>query len=254
MTSFTANIKRLTNAASAEDLWQAHLDVMAGYGFTRLTYCYVTEDSHGEGSNLGDPRDWVVLNNLQNGYVQEFTASGNYQGGPMVQWALQNTGALSWGDMAKRLAGQDVSPQLSKAMAINRKYGVTAGYTISFLALSARTKGSIALMGDVGVPQADLDAIWTDHGDEIQELNNIMHLKLLSLPHESARRLTARQREVLGWISDGKTIQDAALLMQISQGTIEKHLRLAREALGVETTAQAVLKASFQNQILTKVG
>ena len=30
---------------------------------------------------------------------------------------------------------------------------------------------------------------------------------------------------------------------------VEKHLRLAREALDVETTAQAVLKASLQRQI-----
>ncbi|MFO7771946.1 MAG: LuxR family transcriptional regulator, partial [Roseovarius gahaiensis] len=31
--------------------------------------------------------------------------------------------------------------------------------------------------------------------------------------------------------------------------TVEKHLRLARQALGVETTAQAVLKAALQNQM-----
>ena len=40
-----------------------------------------------------------------------------------------------------------------------------------------------------------------------------------------------------------------AVLMGLTPATIEKHLRLAREALSVETTAQAVLKASFQNQM-----
>jgi LuxR family transcriptional regulator len=37
--------------------------------------------------------------------------------------------------------------------------------------------------------------------------------------------------------------------MDLTPATVEKHLRLARESLDVETTAQAVLKASFQNQI-----
>jgi LuxR family transcriptional regulator len=37
--------------------------------------------------------------------------------------------------------------------------------------------------------------------------------------------------------------------MGLTPATIEKHLRLARDALEVETTAQAVLKASMQNQI-----
>ena len=37
--------------------------------------------------------------------------------------------------------------------------------------------------------------------------------------------------------------------MGLTPATVEKHLRLARQALSVETTAQAVLKAAFQNQI-----
>lgn len=44
-------------------------------------------------------------------------------------------------------------------------------------------------------------------------------------------------------------MQDIALLMGLTPATIEKHLRLAREALNVETTAQAVLKAALQNQM-----
>ena len=48
---------------------------------------------------------------------------------------------------------------------------------------------------------------------------------------------------------DGKTTQDIAIIMGLTPATIEKHLRLAREVLEVETTAQAVLMASFRNQI-----
>ena len=63
------------------------------------------------------------------------------------------------------------------------------------------------------------------------------------------RTLTKRQREVLQWVGDGKTTQDIAVLLGLTPATIEKHLRLAREALDVETTAQAVLKAAFYNQM-----
>jgi LuxR family transcriptional regulator len=81
-------------------------------------------------------------------------------------------------------------------------------------------------------------------------MNNIAHMKLITLPHEPKdRRLTKRQREVLEWVGDGKTVQDISQIMSLTPATIEKHLRLARETLNVETTAQAVLKASFNNQI-----
>jgi len=37
--------------------------------------------------------------------------------------------------------------------------------------------------------------------------------------------------------------------LTLTPATVEKHLRLAREALDVETTAQAVLKAAFYNKM-----
>ncbi|MFP3656183.1 LuxR C-terminal-related transcriptional regulator, partial [Burkholderia sp. SIMBA_052] len=74
--------------------------------------------------------------------------------------------------------------------------------------------------------------------------------KILTLPYNAPNRgLTRRQREVLQWVGDGKTTQDIALLMGLTTATIEKHLRLAREALSVETTAQAILKAALHNQM-----
>ena len=81
-------------------------------------------------------------------------------------------------------------------------------------------------------------------------MNNILHLKVIQLPYTAARKtLTERQREALEWVGMGKTNQDIATIMGLTAATVEKHLRLARQALDVETTPQAVVKASFQNQI-----
>jgi len=126
---------------------------------------------------------------------------------------------------------------------------VTAGYTISLKAVSARSKGAIALTAREGISQADIDAVWAQHGTDIVLMNNVAHLKIMSLPYSGARSLTKRQREVLEWVGDGKTTQDIATVMGLTVATVEKHLRLAREALDVDTTAQAVLKAAFQNQM-----
>ncbi len=75
-----------------------------------------------------------------------------------------------------------------------------------------------------------------------------MYLRIASLPQTGLRRpLTSRQREVLQWCSRGKTMQDVAAIMGLSVGTIEKHLRMARDALDVETTVHAVQKATSLN-------
>jgi LuxR family transcriptional regulator len=103
--------------------------------------------------------------------------------------------------------------------------------------------------------QHEVDAVWDEHGREITAINNVTHLRITSMPFASSRRaLTPRQREALEWVGDGKTTQDIATIMGLTSATVEKHLRLAREALDVDTTAQAVLKASFQNQIFVLPG
>lgn len=237
----------LTNAPSIEVLWDMHTKKMASYGFDRLLYgftYYRTETS------LGDPNDFLMLTNHDPAYTDVFLGQELYKSAPMTRWAIENEGVSSWrliGEMAE--AGALTDEEMA-VVGFNQKMGVTAGYTISFQAVSARSKGAIALTAQKGMSQRDVEEIWVEKGNEIVAMNNVAHLKILTLPFTGfGKSLTKRQREALEWVGDGKTTQDIALLMGLTPATVEKHLRLAREALNVETTAQAVLKASFQNQM-----
>ena len=55
--------------------------------------------------------------------------------------------------------------------------------------------------------------------------------------------LSTREREILQWIAGGKSQQDVADILSISQRTVEVHLRSAREKLYALTTPQAVGRA-----------
>lgn len=237
----------LTRASRIEDLWAAHTEEMSGFGFDRLIYGltrYRTETS------LGDPEDFLILTNHSQSYLDEFIGQGLYYHAPMTKWALQNEGAASWRWMAECAQDGSFSGDEMRVVRFNRRHRVETGYTISFGSASPRLKGGIALTGKPGMTQDEVDAVWEQHGQDILLMNNVAHLKICSLPHQFPnRRLTKRQREALEWVGDGKTTQDIALLMGLTPATVEKHLRLAREALCVETTAQAVLKASMQNQM-----
>ena len=54
--------------------------------------------------------------------------------------------------------------------------------------------------------------------------------------------LTARQREVLGWVAAGKTNRDIAAILGARPRTIEKHLERIYEKLGVENRTAAVMR------------
>ena len=246
MTDLVKWLEMLTNASSVEELWKLHTDYMAVYGFDRIMYGfsrYLTTNS------LGDPQDWVLLSTQTPEYMRVFFDEGLYYHAPMIKWALANDGACSWRWMMDMNRTENLTPSEKRVMEFNRKMGVTAGYTISFRSISERTKAAIALTAKAGTSQDAVEQTWARHGDEIIVMNNVMHLKLLTLPYSGDRQLTKRQREVLQWVGDGKTTQDIALLLGLTAATVEKYLRLAREALDVETTAQAVLKAAFYNQM-----
>jgi LuxR family transcriptional regulator len=128
--------------------------------------------------------------------------------------------------------------------------GVIAGISVSFPEVSYRSKGAVGLIADPGLDHAEVDAIFAARHEEIVAVASMMHLAICQLPQLSrTRALSPRQREALEWVADGKTTQDVALLMGVSPAMVEKHLRLAREALAVETTAQAVAKGALLNMI-----
>lgn len=238
-------LEQIVDASTVEDVWQLHCDAMADFGFDRLLYGFTRFRT---ATGFGDREDFLIMTNHAPDYVDKFVNGGMYFHAPMVNWAVRNNGACSWGWLGQNL--DSLSPSERKVVEFNLKHGVTAGYSISFRDESIRNKGAIALTARSGMTQDAVEQVWSDHGRAITIMNNVCHLKLIQLPYSTpSRKLTKRQREALEWMRDGKTTHDAAEIMGLTPATVEKHLRLAREALDVETTAQAVLKASFQNQI-----
>jgi LuxR family transcriptional regulator len=238
---------KISDCETIDEVWALHTAYMATFGFDRMLYGYTRFKSD---NSLGDPLDTLMLTNFGQDYIEGFVNSGLYFHGPMLRWTLENTGACSWNWMEQLSLEDAYTKGERRALEFNRKMGVTAGYTISFPSSSVRNKGGIALVANPDMNQNDVDRLWEKSGKEILTINNMVHLKIISLPYSSSRRaLTPRQREVLEWVGEGKIMQEIGIIMSLTPATIEKHLRLAREALDVETTAQAVLKASFQNQI-----
>ncbi|RMD46985.1 MAG: LuxR family transcriptional regulator, partial [Alphaproteobacteria bacterium] len=161
-----------------------------------------------------------------------------------------HVGARSWRQVIEAWERGELDPAARRVWELNRRFGVVAGYSIGFGEISTRAKGGIGLCAAPGLDQDDVDTIWALRGREILLLNEVFHLKANSLPHSGRRRpLTRRQRQVLELIAEGATVEQVAERLGLSRSTVDKHLVGARAALGVATTAQAILKAAIMQQI-----
>jgi len=239
-------LKPYLKARTVEELWALHTAQMGQIGFDHLIYA----NTFFQTRTLPDPRDTLILTNHRPDYVTQFVDHGMFRDAPMTNWAANNVGSKTWREMGGLLKDGAFTEKERKVVEFNRRYGLVAGVTISFPSRHRRGAAGIGLCARPGLTHDDVDRIWTDHGEEIEILNYVAHLCICQLPAIGQRRvLTDRQIEVLELVSDGKTVQDIAVMLGRNVATIEKHLRGARDALDVGTTAQAVHKAVLLNQI-----
>ena len=235
-TEFLLHLLKTTDLESA---WSLLTEKMKVFEVDRIIYGYTrfrTENSFGEFE------DNLVLSNHDPEYLEKYLGERLYYHSPMTRWANDNSGAESWNWVQKQLAQGNVTKKEREVLEFNKQMGVTAGYTISFHSASHRTRSILALTARRGLDQNQFEEIWKQHGEHLELIWQVANLKLTSLPYAThTRKLTHRQREALEWVGDGKTTQDTANIMGLTQATVEKHLRLAREMLNVETTAQAIV-------------
>ncbi|MDZ4135525.1 MAG: autoinducer binding domain-containing protein [Paracoccaceae bacterium] len=245
-----ALLSRIAQAERVDEVWQLATGHFRTLGFSRLNYGLTRFLSD---TSIGTPEDALYLSTLNPAYMKLYFQDGFYARTPLYRWTLQNTGTCTWRWVFEDFAAGRLPPVEAEAVRMNIEMGVTAGLTISFPECNQRTKGAFGLIADRGLGLDEVDAIWARQEPEIMALANVMHLKIVSLPARSTRRgLTQRQREALEWVADGKTTQDIAVIMGVSAAMVEKHLRLARAALDVDTTAQAVAKAMLLNMIFNQ--
>ncbi|MGH1355636.1 MAG: helix-turn-helix transcriptional regulator [Thalassovita sp.] len=242
-----AAINGIAGADTVESVWARIVKALSAFGFERVNYGYTR---YRVGATIGPPEDAVFLSTHSLNRVKEFHKSGLYVRSADFRWVRENVGACPWDwTIRERQAGRLTNAEC-KAMDELDAARSRAGYTISFPVGIPRSKGAMGMGAVAGVSQSELDVHWERCAARINAIANMGHCRLSQLPLDiPGMTLTGRQREILEWIADGKSMQDVCILTGLSLSTVEKYLRRARDELGVETTAQAVAKVSFFNQL-----
>ncbi len=247
MTEIYPLLVRIAQSTNPNEVWSQTVAYFSALGFSHVNYGYTRFRS---ARSIGDPDDALFLTSADDAYAAGYFRNGFYAKTPAFKWAQNNEGACTWTWVRDAMLAGKLSLEEMETIKYNISIGITAGISISFPETSTRAKGAMGLIADPGISAEAVDALFAQKQSELLSVANMMHLKLIQLPFANRRRaLTARQREALEWVADGKTSQDVALLMGVSAAMVEKHLRLARETLSVDTTAQAVAKAALMNLI-----
>ncbi|WP_405401472.1 LuxR C-terminal-related transcriptional regulator [Paracoccus sp. Ld10] len=185
----------------------------------------------------------VVFSNLPTELIEQAQKLRDLDQDTWVEWVRNNDGDIAAQDL------QDLFGP-SRSLALAASHGLGHARIISLRDKVLHSVGAVVVAPHPGADADHLRDCWTRSGREVRVLAWVMHMRIATMQRNLPKvTLTPRQREVLGWRSAGKTVGEIAVILGITAATVEKHMRLAREALGVETTPQAVLKAHVTHQL-----
>ena len=241
-------VDRLIACKNATDAWVSIREILKQFGFDFTLY----------GTNrlrragvFGKRSDSFFMSDLPEEIMERLWEDELYKTAPIAIWAMQNEGPMSfkYGSELFHSGQLPEDQRISQEIMMNK--GFTSGYVIGFNQPDTTVATALALI-NLGRSQEETDEIWEAHGKVICSYASIFNLRMASLPIPTPNvGLTERQREVLHWVAHGKTSAEIATILGLSSATIEKHLRQARETLGVSTTTQAVLHAQINSHIFT---
>ncbi|WP_417598422.1 helix-turn-helix transcriptional regulator [Pararhodobacter oceanensis] len=245
--SFSRHLNALMLATDQNEIWTLTCRFFRDLGFAHAIYGY-SPDSFG--AKLGAPEDYLVMSTLSADVETTLVNQLFYRQSATFHWALENAGVASWSMDQEDCGVGDWFELDPAAQEFFTRNDLLIGCTIGFPKNSSRGNAVMALVGPPDKSQEDIDALLAVAREVVFVAAASAHRCLSVLPYPTPRgHLTLRQREVLEWVAEGKTSADIATIMGISAPTVDKHLRLARDTLGVDTTAQALIKAAFLNQV-----
>lgn len=245
---FAQHLERLIISRTLDEARAGYVAAMSAYGFRHAFYA----------ARFHLPLPAAVLREnpvVFSSFPPEFTAvvmqPDFLAATPCAAWALRHSGDAALADFdAAPVMAPATGATCAATLALAAMHRVEAGRVISLKDRVLRSHGAAVLNPHAGASHHEAEALWRSNGRAVNLLTWALHLRVATLRLERRDAiLTQRQREVLEWSSAGKTVSEIAMILGLTGATVEKHLRLARRALGADTTAHAVLKAHVTWQI-----
>jgi LuxR family transcriptional regulator len=243
-------IDMLLDCRTMASLWQQFTACMREMGFPYMLY---------RGHRIlsaGDERmivDGIALSEAPPALLDDLEAAKLGMHLPMAGWLVRHFGVESWGWLASH--PERISAREASAFALFRRYRLGSGIAVSLADRVPRMRAILLLIGGEGVDQTSVDRLWRMQATQIHLLAKLLHERIANLARDTLEPvLTTRQRQVLELTGLGLPAPAIAEQLQITLSTVEKHLRLARAALGARNTAHAVLLAHGSHQIFVDIG
>jgi DNA-binding CsgD family transcriptional regulator len=230
--SFEKFVIESNKASCAEAAFTLFVDAMQGFGFDSTVFSLLTDhpsigfvSGHGIANNY--PEDWM-----------EYYLAQNYQHiDPVPKQAFRSTRAFSWD---KLIHESDLTEAETLVMNQAQEAKLLSGVGIPLYGRSMEIAGFGLACKDGGIDINDnLLSVLQAFAYQFYQV----YASLIKVEQEDKIALTKREREVLLWMAEGKTLAEIAIILNVGEETVRYYKKILFSKLKANQQTLAVLKA-----------
>lgn len=221
-------VENVTIATTESDFLENFADFIASYGYTSVAcvtfapYAPITEDC-------------ILVNTRPQSWVSEYLLNGFLRCDPILQASTKSTHPFAWQDVLEK---RELLPEHHRVMSHSADHSIYDGFVVPIF----ETTGRSAIISLAG-PPTDLDSVARSRLTLASVYLHNRLAELRSRPRDDLFVLTDREREIMKWISCGKSDWQIGQILNISQKTVNYHVENTKRKFGVATRIQAVVAA-----------
>tara|TARA_R110000787_G_scaffold25249_4_gene71037 strand:- start:3770 stop:4453 length:684 start_codon:yes stop_codon:yes gene_type:complete len=190
----------------------------------------------------------VILTTYPDEWYNHYVENAYHLVDPVIQKGPAQLTPFTWSSMA---FGIKPSSEQQRLFAEAADYRLGEGLGIPVHGAG----GSLSMVSMVSEEGTErLNRLLQDAGNDVHLISLIFHnmaRELLAMGRSGRSRvsLTPRERECLLWIAKGKTSWEIAVILGVSERTVNFHVDNARAKFGVASRFEAVIKAVMKGII-----
>jgi DNA-binding CsgD family transcriptional regulator len=226
-------ITRSNGAASREEVFALFQQALKDLGYDSVVYSLLTDHP-----SIGRKAGHGVTGNYPTDWMEYYMAKGYFAKDPIPKHAFTTAAAYTWEHVVNTCS---ISARQRRLMCEAEDARLLCGAAVAIYGPDFEVAGVGIASTTGGVkPPADVLSV-------IRALSHQFHFAysrfdlLPSAPDEMIY-LTPREREILSFSAEGKSIPAIAAILSISEGGVKFHLQNIYKKLAVSTRQTAVVK------------
>lgn len=223
-------VARIDSAQTTEALTRELLALSAHCGVEKLTAFVAPPRNARPVAQLNR----IYLTNWSPEWMTRYLDQNFADIDPTLEMMRRRRGSFRWADMPKVMTlSAGAQRMMNEACDFHLCDGVTIGTTT--------IEGHLAGFSFAGTT---LDLAATDFA-QLSLMANYGFVRALKINETQAlaQRFSLRQRDVLRWVAEGKTDWEIGRILNISENTVDKYVRVIKERLQAPNRANAIAKA-----------